>query len=225
MRHGASAITGGGASQPAQHLDGFLDAFDGVDGEHAFLWTKRVMKDLGVLPGTTASSAYAINTAGHVVGIAEGGGLQRAYLYRDGVMLDLQPNEPSPFSGARGLDDADQVVGYASLASPSGVVQSQAFLWDDGVMKPLGMARSTDTSSSATAINNHGVVVGISTSYKNPVGFVYDGSSMADLNTLVDNASGWVFTDALSINDKVQITGNGLYGGIPHPYLLTPIVK
>jgi len=197
----------------------------GADGEHAFLWSKHQMIDLGVLPGTTVSAASAINTAGHVAGFAEGSGAQRGFLYRDGALVDLRPGDPS-FTVAYGLNDADQVVGVSMLPSASGAMQSQAFLWDQGVIKPLGVARSTDVTSRANAINNLGVVVGVSSaSSTNTVGFVYDGTTMADLNTLVNNASGWVFTGAQAINDKGQITGTGLYLGVPHPYLLTPIVK
>lgn len=221
---GSNAFSQGVAINEAGQVAG--NTGFGADGEHAFVWTKAGMKDLGVLPGMSYTEAHAINTAGHVVGTASMSGVvTRGFLYRDGALLDLQPDEPSPATQAFGLNDADQVVGVASLASPSGVALYQAFVWDGGVMKALGMARGTDTSSRATAINNHGVVVGVSSLARNTVGFVYDGTSMADLNTLVDKSSGWVFTDALSINDKGQITGNGLYGGVAHPYLLTPIVK
>jgi len=219
---GANAFSQGIAINTAGQVAG--NTGFGADGEHAFLWSKHRMTDLGVLPGTANSAATAINTAGHVAGFAEGPNGQRGFLYRDGAMVDLRPNDPS-FSIAYGLNDADQVVGVSMLPSPSGAMQAQAFLWDQGVIKPLGVARSTDTTSRANAINNLGVVVGVSSAGKDTVGFVYDGTTMADLNTLVNNASGWVFTGAQAINDKGQITGTGLYFGVPHPYLLTPIVK
>jgi probable HAF family extracellular repeat protein len=59
---------------------------------HAFFWTKeRGMRDLGTLSGDAISEALGINEAGQVVGVSYGAGFShpRAFLWQDGVMMDL----------------------------------------------------------------------------------------------------------------------------------------
>jgi probable HAF family extracellular repeat protein len=56
---------------------------------HAFLWQNGAMTDLGVLPGDTLSYAYAINSRGEVVGDSTYPGYDRAFVWHDGVMMDL----------------------------------------------------------------------------------------------------------------------------------------
>lgn len=46
---------------------------------------------------------------------------------------------------------------------------------------------------------------------------------MADLNTLIDPASGWTLFDARDINDAGQIVGTGTISGTQHAFLLTPV--
>ena len=59
----------------------------------------------------------------------------------------------------------------------------------------------------------------------NPVGhaFLYDGSSLLDLNALLDDSGqGWVVTSANDINDAGQIIGTANAGN-DHAVLLTPV--
>jgi probable HAF family extracellular repeat protein len=59
---------------------------------HAFLWSEEDgIQDLGTLPGDALSQALGINNRGQVVGLscAEGFASCRAFLWQDGVMLDL----------------------------------------------------------------------------------------------------------------------------------------
>jgi probable HAF family extracellular repeat protein len=58
---------------------------------HAFLWTRRTgMQDLGTLSGDVASLSISINSAGSVVGASlDASGNPRAFLWRNGVMTDL----------------------------------------------------------------------------------------------------------------------------------------
>jgi probable HAF family extracellular repeat protein len=90
--------------------------------EHAFRWTKGVMKDLGTLGGSF-SYAAGINRAGDVVGYAalpaQRGNFPNAFLYTDATgMVNLNDRLHAAFrSGwemrrANAINDAGQIVGY-----------------------------------------------------------------------------------------------------------------
>ena len=52
--------------------------------------------------------------------------------------------------------------------------------------------------------------------------FVYSAGRMQDLNALIPAHSGWVLTEATSINDAGRIVGEGLPNGVERTFLLTP---
>ena len=80
------------------------------------------------------------------------------------------------------------------------------------------------TSSYAYGINNSGQVVGWAYTTGNAWhAFLYNGSTMIDLNTLIDPLSGWTLRDAWDINDAGQIVGWGYNGRQYHAFLLTPV--
>jgi len=94
-----------GESYPTQHAVSYDSATEQV-------------RDLGTLGGAS-SLAFDVNSAGHVVGAADialpDDGWSRAFLYRDGRMVDLNTLIP-PDSGwvlyeATGINDAGQIVG------------------------------------------------------------------------------------------------------------------
>src|SRR5439155_8257033 len=89
-------------------------------------------RNLGTLPGGRVSFAYAINHAGQVVGVSEGG--SGAFLWQNGVMTDLGTLGGGYASYAYGINDAGQVVGTSE--DSSGL--THAFLWSGGTMIDLG---------------------------------------------------------------------------------------
>lgn len=147
---------------------------------HAILWSPKgqdgspnnpQMKDLGAIGGS-GGNALGINSAGHVVGLAETANSQyHAFLWIQGATDGASGNEQmkdlgtlgGTFSRAMGINDSDQVAGYSYTAE--GTIH--AFLWTAGgtdgpltnpQMKDLGAVDGL--SSYAYGINNAGQTVG-----------------------------------------------------------------
>ncbi|MGB9468100.1 MAG: hypothetical protein WBQ59_01995 [Candidatus Acidiferrum sp.] len=87
---------------------------------HGFLWDKRTgMIDLGTLPGDVASDADGINKLGQVAGgSVDADGNDRAYLWQNGVMTDLNTlipaDSPLYLLEATGtINDEGQIAGIA----------------------------------------------------------------------------------------------------------------
>jgi probable HAF family extracellular repeat protein len=100
---------------------GFSSLFDPETTDEvfrSFLYSDGVMIDLGV-PGA-GSAAEDINDSGQIVGWMSGGG-QRAYIYEDGVVTDLNTlisaGSGLTLSEARGINNAGQIVGVARDAA------------------------------------------------------------------------------------------------------------
>jgi len=53
--------------------------------------------------------------------------------------------------------------------------------------------------------------------------FLFDGTNMVDLNSLISPDSNWILYNATGINDAGQITGNGIVNGEYRAFLLTSL--
>jgi len=91
---------------------------------HAFLWQKKTgMIDLGTLPGDVGSDGDGINDLGQVVGGSwDADGNDRAYLWQNGVMTDLNTlipaDSPLHLIEATGtINDWGQIAGIALVIS------------------------------------------------------------------------------------------------------------
>jgi probable HAF family extracellular repeat protein len=182
------------------------------------------IKDLGTLGGT-GSAAYAINSAGDVVGgtsTASGSSPAFLYSYSSGTMTSLGTLAGDTAAVATALNNSGQVVGNSE---GSGI---HAFLWQSstGMMQPLGNLGGSETF--ALAVNNPTpahplfVVVGYGgTTAGGNHAWLWqnNGLGMTDLNNLIPANSGWVLTDADGINDKQQIVGTGTINGQGHAFL------
>lgn len=133
------------------------------------------MVDLGVLGGDT-SYGMAINDNNHVVGYSTfkaNDERVHAFLHDGNRMIDLGSlglkGTDTDVSGALGVNNLDQVVGYSYLPSQL-VVQQVAFLWSrnstaNGTMVNLNKLLNETGKNylliSATAINDKGQIVAI----------------------------------------------------------------
>jgi probable HAF family extracellular repeat protein len=114
----AYAINERGQIAGASEMSGDTSPYAPFGGHiHAFFWEKGVMKDLGALPGDTASFAVSLNNGGQAVGVGS-----RAIIWRDGVAIDLNSLVPGPpFSPlyllyASAINDRGEIAGQG-LAS------------------------------------------------------------------------------------------------------------
>jgi probable HAF family extracellular repeat protein len=179
---------------------------------HAFMYdvNTSTMTDLHPTSGYTASSARAVNNSGTVVGSLDAGAGIRASYY-NGTWNDLGTTTNSL---AMGINAGGNMVGFMEDGSGN----NNAFLYN-GTLNNLNGLIPGATGSVAFGINTAGLVVGYSDVY---AAFLYDGSTMIDLNAAVSNLPlGTTLSDAFAINDAGWIVGNASNG---HAYLLTPEV-
>ena len=190
---------------------GYLPDGMGSDAARAYTYAGGVVTDLGILPGNDGNESYGygINNAGVAVGAVEVGGAPNRptdpFLYSAGAMHNLG-NIGGVFSQAWAINSASQVVGAigAPYLGDANVYPAKAFLWDAGVLHTLGEF-IPNGNSIAYDINDGGQVVGSADTADGARAFLYAGSGMVALDTLIDPASGWTITAANGINDLQQI--------------------
>jgi len=195
--------------------------------EHAFTWHAGLTTDLGTLPAGHSSYAAAINTAGQVAGYGDvpfrgwtGYSLGYAwhpFLASTGVITDIGLLYGSEGAQATGINDADTVVGTASMIGGSGFVYHSAFVSSGGTLANLGQPLG-GTDSYAEALNGAGHVVGAAnTTFRGDTyhAVLWRDNVAIDLGTL-DGAS----SHAYGINAFDQIVGTATTArGDSHAFL------
>jgi probable HAF family extracellular repeat protein len=202
-----------------------MDPVLGTVSCHPTLWRDGAVIDLGTLGGYEGLALQS-NGRGQIVGVATNGapdsfqGLygngfpqlfnygrqQRAFLWQDGVMIDLK-TLGGPDAAAAYVNKRGQVAGASytdSAVDPvTGIPTEHPFLWEQGVMRDLGSLGGS--VAFPNALNNRGAVVGESLvsgdSTEHPFLWTSD-VGIQDLGTL-----GGSFGRAYAINDASQIVG------------------
>jgi len=116
-----------------------------------------------------------------------------------------------------GINAAGQVTGYSQTAGGA----THAFVSTSSGLTDLGTLGGTN--SYGYGINAAGQVAGTSQTAGNADQhpFLFDGTSMYDLNNLLVPGSGWLLQVAQGINDSGQITGYGFVNHEQHAFRLT----
>jgi len=182
-----------------EQIVGFFVADDGWG--HASQWERGILTDLGGLPAACpgpTSFAYGINRFGHVAGVADMdcSSAPHAVKWVHRVIHDLGTVKPGMSYAASydNINDAGDVVGYSPhpTTCPPTYGASRATLWKHGAIIDLGsLSDSPCASSTASAVNNHGLVVGNSAT-----------------------ATGQSHAVVYRLNDDLA---RGAFGGIPRP--------
>ncbi|MEW6736800.1 MAG: DUF3466 family protein [Acidobacteriota bacterium] len=192
----------------AQSADGTLKAF---------LYRNNQMIDIS---NGSVSAAYGINNTSQVVGYFQSDDVHHAFKYETATgHTDLGTPNGYSYSYALAINQAGQIIGYVASA-PFQTGNYRSFIFDS----TNGFQIIGNTNNFANGINSDGQVVGsFKINANTNHGFIYHNSTMTDLNDLIPANSGWVITNARSINDKGQIVGAGTINGESHAFLMTPL--
>jgi probable HAF family extracellular repeat protein len=186
----------------------------------AVAWYDRQLTILPSLPAAAFTQATAINDQGQIVGMS---GLDafvhyHAVIWDRGSITDLG-TLGGDGSQAWGINNKSQVVGQAQTTSG----EWHAAVWENGTVTDLGSFGS-DPWAIAVGVNSHGQIVGVSTLPDgiNTRGLLWEEGLVIDVQTLIPADSGWIIQQAIGINERGQIAGQGLHNGQLHSFLLTP---
>jgi probable HAF family extracellular repeat protein len=178
----------------------------GPNGTRAVIWNPGgIVRPLPALSGTNGSRAFAINDPGDVVGVSEMPSGPRATLWADGsTAQDLGTLPGHGVSEALSISESGDVVG-----SSGNLQQRRAVLWaQGGAIRDLGTLPG-GASSRALGISK-GEVVGTSETSDGEHAFLWtEAGGMQDLNSLLTSRSGFVLTQAVSINSQGIILAIG----------------
>jgi probable HAF family extracellular repeat protein len=202
-----------------KNLFGILAAFALTACAAAQTYT---ITDIGVLKSDNESNAFWINSNGAVVGCSDtansegypctgtGAGQHAFYWTKSGGLKDLGTLPNGNISGALGINDAGQVVGYSNTST--GLLTEfnfTAFEWSStGGMINLGKL-SGGTASCAFQINVTGEIAGDSFVNSTLVAAAnWTNNKIKSLGGLSKS----IFSAALAINDDGEIVGESVFG-------------
>jgi len=179
-------------------------------------WTDGVASDLGGLGGPDAE-ALDVNKRGWIVGWAStttpaptADGVTHVAFLHDGSRMENLGTLGGAWSEAYGINEAGEIVGYSEtdVVTSPGFHEQHAFAWRRGVMRDLGSLAGG--FAVAWDINDRGDVVGTCRvpvpGQRSPtVATLWRGSTIWNLNDLVDELDGWELRDATAIDNEGRI--------------------
>jgi probable HAF family extracellular repeat protein len=169
-----------------------LSSSGDIETVRAFVYRDGAFTDLSQLAPiasstTDYSSASGINARGDVVGSWHDGSRVHAFLYRDGVVTDLGELADIEFGTTRAnaINNNGQIVGGSNVPPPPGLISAfHAFIYDNGVMRDLGLLPGFDQAE-AVAINDVGDVVGRARSGNHGTAcFLWRAGTMVNMGTI-----------------------------------------
>lgn len=143
--------------------------------------------------------AYGINDKNQIIGHSQldSKGRQHAFLYSDGRLIDLNPEENS-YGWGTAINDAGSVAGFISDEQ-----STFAFTYREGEFINIGKLLPVGVSSQGSAINRSGTVVGQTTiPNSDSTPFIYRSGQIEHLAALRS-----AFTAVSGVNDQEQIVG------------------
>jgi uncharacterized membrane protein len=199
-----------------------------------FIWEDDVMTALPLLGGTQGSADW-INNNGQIVGSSttDTDGLQQfGVIWEDGGVTRLPPIYAGHSNIVNYIHDNGDIAG--SIREPESDFSGRAAIWRDGeVYLRLGtLADGTPVepyaASWASAVNAHGVAVGMSVNTESSlVPFVWRDGEMVQLDDLMPGPWIAIYVGNGAINDAGQIAVSAIIegddSGNKHALLLTPI--
>ena len=191
----------------------------GPNGTRAVIWNPGgVVGPLPALSGANGSRALAINDRGDVVGVSEMSSGPRATLWAAPrtTARDLGTLAGHGVSEALSISESGDVVGSSGNLQSGNPQQRRAVLWPlGGAIRNLGTLPG-GASSRALGISK-GQVVGTSETSSGEHAFLWtDAGGMQDLNSLLTSRSGFVLTQAVSINSQGVILAIGQNDDFSH---------
>ncbi len=200
------------------------------------IWAHGQVEQLPTIDGDPDGVALSVNGRGQAVGAS---GTCTTFnfntlfnlvpvhplLWQNGKVIDL--GTLGGITGQAGgnlawdINNRSQVVGVSDLP---GDQTFHAFLWTEATgMQDLGTLTG-DTYSTASGINDEGMVVGLSLDASfDGRAFLWENGVMTDLNSLIPPNSSLHLLSACSINARGQIAGLAITSaGEYHAFLATP---
>ena len=204
---------------------------------HAYIWTRGILTDLGGLPGGFGSEGNGINDHNQIAGQSLNGLIDPLLGTPAGIAVLWQSNGQIIDLGTLGgnqslaatVNNRGQVVGGAANTIPDEFsmfgwgTQTRAFLWQKGTMSDLGTLGGSDAF--AIFVNQRGQVAGVAYTNSTPnlaTGvptqdpFLWENGKMSDLGSLGGTLS---FVNAF--NNRGQVAGESNLAGdlTSHPFL------